>query len=576
MLEAFKSSPYFAQKDELHKKKWDRQDYANSTIEKSLSLILETAEESTKIWEAGQAEKLAKKQKKKPLQENDAVEQLPLQENMEGNAETPPPPKKVVPQARKILNMLEEMNVKYLRDTTNANYIAIPEANDTSFQLLELTDSRLKHFINGKYSEAYGSYVSNDAVSQALSMMNYYAAFINKEVLDFSLRIAKKPDALYYDLSDPARSTVKITPSKWKLSKGKSILFKNYRAQTAQVVPQMGESNVTALLDFINIKEEYRCLFLCWVVACFIPEFPHPILSISGEPGAGKSTCFEFLKKIIDPTAVDKLNVKADEKDFMAGLIFNYFLPYDNASYISADRSDWLCKLITGDSFITRELYTTSDAKVFNFRRIVGLNGVNLTATKSDLLDRCILIDLKRIEDEKRCTEAELKQKFDSYRPYIMGSIFTIVAEAMRIYPQVTLDNLPRMADFAVWGYAIGEAMKELGLGFTGAQFLHEYKMNRDKQNEEAIANDPVAKLIIALMVFKPQGWKGSATQLLNELKELAYREGVDVKDKPFKNSMQLVKQFSYVRNRLKQKGIILSERFTNHNGERLYTISRL
>jgi hypothetical protein len=46
MLKAFKASPYFAQKDAAHKKKWDRRDYAVSTMKTAAEAIGPTAAES--------------------------------------------------------------------------------------------------------------------------------------------------------------------------------------------------------------------------------------------------------------------------------------------------------------------------------------------------------------------------------------------------------------------------------------------------------------------------------------------------------------------------------------------------
>ena len=49
------------------------------------------------------------------------------------------------------------------------------------------------------------------------------------------------------------------------------------------------------------------------------------------------------------------------------------------------------------------------------------------------------------------------------------------------------------MAEFSHWGYAIAQA-----LGDLGETFLDEYKCNYNKQNIEAINSDIVATLLIA------------------------------------------------------------------------------
>lgn len=85
--------------------------------------------------------------------------------------------------------------------------------------------------------------------------------------------------------------------------------------------------------------------------------------------------------------------------------------------------------------------------------------------------------------------------------PLILGNIFDILSKAIKIYPNVKLNKLPRMADFSHWGYAIAQA-----LGDLGETFLDEYKCNYNKQNIEAINSDIVATLLIAFMKEKKFG----------------------------------------------------------------------
>ena len=42
--------------------------------------------------------------------------------------------------------------------------------------------------------------------------------------------------------------------------------------------------------------------------------------------------------------------------------------------------------------FSKRQLYTDDDDIIYHFRRCIGFNGINLRATKADLLDRAIII----------------------------------------------------------------------------------------------------------------------------------------------------------------------------------------
>ena len=77
------------------------------------------------------------------------------------------------------------------------------------------------------------------------------------------------------------------------------------------------------------------------------------------------------------------------------------------------------------------------------------------------MLGRSILTELLRIADAERKELSEILANFEADKPDILGGIFDTLVIAMTIFPLVKLQNLPRMADFARWGYAIGEALGE-------------------------------------------------------------------------------------------------------------------
>ena len=70
------------------------------------------------------------------------------------------------------------------------------------------------------------------------------------------------------------------------------------------------------------------------------------------------------------------------------------------------------------------------------------------------------------------------------------------------------------MADFALWGMAVSEAM-----GYGANSFLELYDRNIKQQNEEIINSNPVG---IALMDFMDDRlmWSGSVSGLLSELND--------------------------------------------------------
>jgi hypothetical protein len=284
-----------------------------------------------------------------------------------------------------------------------------------------------------------------------------------------------------------------------------------------------------------------------------VPNIPHPAVILHGEKGAAKSTASELLKSLIDPSSLETLTLQSNQRTLAVNLLNHWFLPFDNVSFINDEVSDTLCRAITGGGIQQRKLNTNSEDVIFTFQRCIAINGIQNVAKRADLLDRSILIELLRIKDEKRKELTAIMANFEADRAEILGGIFDTLSKAMTIYPTVKLCNLPRMADFAIWGYAIGEALGE-GMGQI---FLDEYAANRQIQNEEAIAGDPVATLIVEFMRDKGY-WSGKCSELYNKLLNIAFDHGISTSDKYYpKNAIVLAKKFSEIKSNLESIGLI-------------------
>ena len=75
-----------------------------------------------------------------------------------------------------------------------------------------------------------------------------------------------------------------------------------------------------------------------------------------------------------------------------------------------------------------------------NLRPII-LNGIEEIATRSDLLDRCIVLELPVIAKEKRRPEADFWREFEQVRPGILGALLIIAL------PAGASEKVPRDAD---------------------------------------------------------------------------------------------------------------------------------
>lgn len=217
----------------------------------------------------------------------------------------------------------------------------------------------------------------------------------------------------------------------------------------------------------------------------------------------------------------------------------------------------------TGGAFSKRTLYTDDDETILSFKRCVILNGINIVATRPDLLDRSIISELERIKEEERKTEQEVWDDFEYDKAKILGAILKAVSKSMKFYGTVKLDKLGRMADFTKWGYAVAEA-----LDIGGDKFVEAYLNNQNSANDEAISSNPVAASIVSMMKIHSK-WSGSVTSLLKELEKIAEEEKINTRMRAWpKASHVLSKRLKEVKSNLEQVGIYFDIRHAGYYKE--------
>lgn len=331
-------------------------------------------------------------------------------------------------------------------------------------------------------------------------------------------RIARVDGALWYDLGNG--KAVRITAEGWAVEDA-PVLFVRYPHQQSQVIPVSG-GDPNKVFKFINVPDEYRLLTLVYLITCFVDDIPHPICHPYGPQGAGKTTYFKVLKRLCDPSSAETLITPKDQTELIRYIARHHLCLFDNMSDLPSRMSDILAQACTGGAYSMRQLFTDDDDVIFRVKKCIGINGINLLISKPDLMDRSILISLERIDPSCRFDEATLWKEFEKDKPEILGGIFDVLSKAIAIYPSVKLSTLPRMADFAKWGYAIAEA-----LGAGGAKFLQAYETNIQKQGEEVIEGNTLAQAVLTFMAQR-DSWTGTVKIAWLSLKELADPDKAD------------------------------------------------
>jgi hypothetical protein len=194
----------------------------------------------------------------------------------------------------------------------------------------------------------------------------------------------------------------------------------------------------------------------------------------------------------------------------------SWCLAFDNLSHLQDYLSDALCRISTGGGFAARELYSDQDETILDVQRPVMLNGIEEVVTRNDLLDRSIIEYLPSIPPERRQSEKRFWREFERECPALLGAILDAVSMALANESSVTLDEHPRMADFAEWIVAA-----EPALPWNPGAFLAAYTANRKEANDLTLEASPAAQALLRLMNQQTQTWIGSATELLHALEEI-------------------------------------------------------
>ena len=380
---------------------------------------------------------------------------------------------------------------------------------------------------------------------QIKAAFRHYAIMARYEgkLIESDARIVREGNSIYYDLgSDNAlllSDCVAIDDRGWRIVKNDQPRFQTFETQDTQVIPQRGGS--LDLLDkYLNLKPDQLLLLKAYLVSCFIPGYPHPILQLDGEAGSSKTTTSKILKSLIDPSKIKLQDMSAKQDDLTQNLDHNYFPAFDNVSEIKPMVSDTLCRAVTGEGIEVRMLYSNGDSYVRFYRRSVLINFISIDAQKEDILSRSLMIRLEPIEEDKRKTEEQFWPEFNLDKPFILGAIFDAASQALQIYPTLKLDNLPRMADFQKWGYACALAIDEK----SGQEFLDLCAKNVVKQREETIDSNP---FLMAMLYYRDEhpnaSWRGTTADFLGILESIARSEKLDMLSRFWpKDSVRLAK----------------------------------
>lgn len=348
---------------------------------------------------------------------------------------------------------------------------------------------------------------SSAALTDAANTLGGIARYDGPEHV-VAVRLASHDGALYLDLGDPAWRMVEITGSGWRIVTEAPV--RHWRPASLRALPDpVPGGSLDALQALWPVADDTWTLLVSWLVAAMQPTGPYPVLVLAGEQGTGKSTLGRMMRGILDPASPELRGVPRNEHDAMLGALTSYVVAFDNLSGLPAWLSDALCRIATGGGMATRTLYSDTDETLIDVTRPILLTGIDSPATRGDLLDRALVVNLPVMADEARGDEGDLWRRYHAMRPALLGALLDAAVCALRRRPDVTLPKRPRMADACLWVTAA-----EPALGWTEGRAATAWLGARDNASADLLSGDSVAQAVLKLAL----PWEGTSTDLLTLL----------------------------------------------------------
>jgi hypothetical protein len=411
-------------------------------------------------------------------------------------------------QATLLVDTAERVGIRLFHTDTHDAYATVTAGDHR--ETWPVKAKPFRRWLQRLFYERHGKAPGAQAVQDAIGVLDGKALFEAGEQ-PIAVRVAQHQGAIWLDLANQRWEAVEITPGGWRVVPDPPVRFRRPAGSRPLPTPVPGGS-LEELRGFCNVDDDGWRLVLGFLAVTLRPTGPYPVLNLLGAQGSAKTTTAKALRNLVDPAVAGLRAEPKDERDLAIAASNSQVVGYDNLSAIPRWLSDALCRLATGGGFATRELYSDTEEALFDFQRPVILTGIEELAVRGDLADRSLLVDLAALDDRARRDEASFWADYEAAQPRLLGALLDAASTALRRLPEVHLERLPRLADFALWVVAAAPA-----LGMDPDDFLKAYEQNRAAANAMAVEALPVAS-VVHRFTQQHQAWTGTATGLLAAL----------------------------------------------------------
>jgi len=405
-------------------------------------------------------------------------------------------------------------NARAFRSADGRIHVQVPVGD--RLEIYGLKSARFRDWLIDRFHGDRGEFPSARATSRVLAVLEARARFDGAKPAVY-VRVGRDGASgaadCYLDLGDSSGQAVKFSAQGWSVVDLPPVHFRRPEGQLPLPKPSP-DGSIELLRTYVNLTEPEFRLLIGWMAVALMPDGPYPILVIHGEHGSAKSTLARVFGDSIDRQDSPVLARPCSTRDLMVTAASGWLLVYDNISVVPNWLSDGLCRLATGGGFAGRALFTNDERTVIHAKRPVIVNGIDEFVCRDDLADRCVFLRPPPLIAGSHRAEVEFWRSFRADYPAIFGGLLNAVVGGLRELPSVRPAELPRMADFACFGEAVGR-----GLGWPADTFLSAFSDNRRETTLTALEESVLASVLLECAAWGGLlSWTASATEMLQRL----------------------------------------------------------
>lgn len=246
-------------------------------------------------------------------------------------------------------------------------------------------------------------------------------------------------------------------------------------------------------------KRHAKALLTCWFLFMLMRHAvpTKPLVAFFGQPGAGKSTLFKRIYRLLYGTT-KALGAVTTPDNFDHAVANDPFLVLDNVDTWEKWLPDRLALCAGNSEIVARKLYTDNDTITLKRQAVIGLTAHNPKFSREDIVDRLLIFTFERLSHFK--PESEILDTITRNRAQLWGSIVSDLQLVLaQDWPHES--DLPqfRIEDFSRLGFRIAKALH------IEDDFVASLTKVRNDQRQFNLGEDDILVNAIVNMIANPR-----------------------------------------------------------------------